>query len=58
MQVIFQHLNTPPVPPAERVPGLPPLVSDLCLWMLAKAADERPQSYDELRQAFDTVMGK
>jgi serine/threonine-protein kinase len=57
MQVIFQHLNTPPVPPAERVPGLPGLVSDLCLWMLAKNPDERPQSYDELRQGFDTVIG-
>jgi serine/threonine protein kinase len=58
VQVIFQHLNTPPAPPAERAPGIPPLISDLCMWMLAKNPDERPQNYDELRSAFDTVMGK
>ncbi len=57
VQVIFQHLNAVPVPPAERVEGLPPLVSDLCLWMLSKNADERPQNYQELRQALDTVIG-
>jgi serine/threonine-protein kinase len=57
VQVIFQHLNTPPVPPAQRVPGIPPLASDLCLWMLSKDPAERPQNYQELRQAFDTVMG-
>ena len=57
MQVIFQHLNTPPVPPAERVPGLPALASDLCLWMLTKNPADRPQNYAELRQAFNTVMG-
>jgi serine/threonine protein kinase len=58
VQVIFQHLNTPPAPPADRAPGISPLLSDLCLWMLAKDPAERPQSYDELRSAFDTVMGK
>jgi serine/threonine-protein kinase len=57
VQVIFQHLNTPPVPPAERVEGIPPLASDLCLWMLTKNPAERPQNYEELRQAFDTVIG-
>ncbi len=57
VQVIFQHLNTPPVPPAERVEGIPPLVSDLCMWMLAKNADDRPQNYSELRQALNTVIG-
>lgn len=57
VQVIFQHLSTAPVPPAQRVEGIPPLVSDLCLWMLAKAPADRPQNYEELRQAFDTVIG-
>ncbi len=57
VQVIFQHLNTPPVPPAQRAEGIPPLLSDLCLWMLAKNPDERPQNYEELRQALDTVIG-
>ena len=57
IQMIFHHLNTPPVPPSERVPDVPKVVSDLCLWMLAKNPDERPQNYDELRHAFDTVTG-
>jgi serine/threonine-protein kinase len=57
VQVIFQHLNTPPVPPVQRAEGIPPLLSDLCLWMLAKNPDDRPQNYDELRQALNTVMG-
>lgn len=57
IQMIFQHINSPVVPPIERNPAIPPLVSDLCLWMLAKNPDERPQNYDELRQVFDTVIG-
>ena len=57
MQVIFQHLNTPPVPPAERAEGIPPLLSDMCMWMLAKNADDRPQNYEEVRQALNTVSG-
>jgi serine/threonine-protein kinase len=57
VQVIFQHLNATPVPPVQRVAGLPLLASDLCLWMLAKNPDDRPQNYQELRQAFDTVRG-
>jgi len=57
VQVIFQHLNTAPIPPAQRVEGIPPLASDLCLWMLTKNPDDRPQNYQELRQAFNTVMG-
>ncbi|HJZ58841.1 MAG TPA: serine/threonine-protein kinase [Gemmataceae bacterium] len=57
VQVIFQHINTAPVPPVHRAPGVPPLASDLCLWMLAKSPEDRPQNYEELRQGFDTVMG-
>jgi serine/threonine-protein kinase len=58
VQVIFQHLNSRPVPPADRAAGISPLISDLCLWMLAKDPAERPQTYDDLRSAFVTVMGK
>lgn len=57
VQVIFQHLNAPPVPPIERAEGVPPLLSDLCLWLLAKDPNDRPQSYDELRHALNTVIG-
>jgi len=58
MQMIFHHLNTPAPSPAEKVPGLPQMVCDMCLWMLAKNPDERPQTYDDLRAAFDTIMGQ
>lgn len=57
VQMIFQHLNEVPVPPAERNPAIPEIISDVCMWMLAKDPAERPQSYDELRQAFDAIMG-
>jgi serine/threonine-protein kinase len=57
VQVIFQHLHSAPVPPIQRAPGVPPLASDLCLWMLSKAPEDRPQNYAELRQGFDTVIG-
>ena len=55
MQMIFHHLNTPPVPPNVHNPAIPPLVADLCMWMLMKSPTERPQDYEELRQAFDAV---
>ena len=35
---------------------VPALVSDLCMWMLAKNPHERLQDYDELRTAFDAVV--
>jgi serine/threonine protein kinase len=56
MQVIHQHLTCEPVAPAARNPAVPALASDLCLWMLAKDPAARPQTHEELRGAFDTVM--
>jgi serine/threonine protein kinase len=58
MQMIFHHLNTMPVPPMEKVPEIPQIISDVCMWMLAKSPEERPQNYDDLRNAFDTIMGQ
>jgi serine/threonine-protein kinase len=57
IQMIFHHLNTAPTPPNQVNPKVPPLVNDLCLWMLAKNPAERPQGYDDLRSAFDAVTG-
>ena len=57
IQMIFHHLNTVPIPPNQVNPKVPALVSDLCMWMLAKNPAERPQDYDELRTAFDAVVG-
>jgi serine/threonine protein kinase len=56
VQMIFQHMTATPMPPCEVNTDVPQLASDLCLWMLAKNPDERPQSFDELRSAFNTVM--
>jgi serine/threonine protein kinase len=55
IQMIFHHLNTNPVPPNQINPKVSPLVNDLCMWMLAKNPNERPQNADELRDAFDAV---
>lgn len=57
IQMIFHHLNTAPTPPSQVNPKVPPLVSDLCMWMLAKNPAERPQDHAELRGAFDAVTG-
>jgi serine/threonine-protein kinase len=57
MKMIFHHLSTTPTPPCQVNPKVSPLVSDLCMWMLVKNPAERPQTFDELRQAFDAVMG-
>jgi serine/threonine-protein kinase len=57
MQLIFQHINDPPPVPTDVKPGVPQLASDLCLWMLAKDPTDRPQNWEELRAAFDRVMG-
>jgi serine/threonine protein kinase len=57
MQMIFHHLNTAPPSPVTFNRKVPALVADLCLWMLAKNPAERPQDFDDLRQAFDAVAG-
>jgi serine/threonine protein kinase len=55
IQMIYHHLNTQPVSPNHINPNVPSLVADLCMWMLMKNPLERPQDYDEIRQAFDAV---
>jgi serine/threonine-protein kinase len=57
MQVIYQHMSAAPVAPHERVPEVPAAASDLCMWMLAKNPADRPRDQEELRRAFDAVMG-
>ena len=57
VQVIFQHLNTPPVPPRRAGAGDPAAGVATCAcgcWRRTPA--DRPQNYEELRQAFNTVM--
>ena len=42
--VIDAVVGTPPVPPSERVPGIPAALERLCLHGLAKRVDDRPES--------------
>ncbi len=55
VQMIFHHLTSVPAPPASLAEDIPELLSDLCLWMLAKEPADRPQNYDELHQSLVTV---
>jgi serine/threonine protein kinase len=57
LQMIYSHLNTAPPRPMDINPEVPPIINDLCLWMLAKNPDDRPQNHSEIRQAFDSIMG-
>ncbi|HYH98192.1 trifunctional serine/threonine-protein kinase/ATP-binding protein/sensor histidine kinase [Hyalangium sp.] len=43
------HMAQAPLPPVQRVPSLPPVLSAIVLKLLAKVAEERYQSADGLR---------
>ena len=59
MDVLLQHMSSPPPPMSEQVPGLPPQLDAPVLHMLAKSPDGRPQSvgaaYEELAHAAQGV---
>jgi PAS domain S-box-containing protein len=44
VELLHHHLARPPVPPAERDPAIPGLLSDLVLKLLAKSPEERYQT--------------
>jgi len=49
VDVLFHHLNTPPVPPSERLGApLPAALEELVLSCLAKDRDQRPRSAEWL----------
>jgi serine/threonine-protein kinase len=56
MEVISQHLSSPLVPPLKLRPDLPPPVSSVICKMMAKLADERYQSYDELSRDLQNLL--
>jgi len=44
MEWVHCHVARRPVPPAERVPGVPPVLSAIIMRLLAKAAEDRYQT--------------
>jgi PAS domain S-box-containing protein len=44
MEWVHCHVARQPVPPAERVPGVPPALSEIIMRLLAKAAEHRYQT--------------
>jgi hypothetical protein len=54
--LLNQHLNTSPVPPASRVPNVPPALNDLVMTLLAKDQEQRPPSTTWVLDALTLVM--
>jgi WD40 repeat protein len=46
-----------PVPPHDLDPGIPPELSDLVLWLLAKDPGKRPRSASEVVEALASLQG-
>jgi predicted ATPase/signal transduction histidine kinase len=44
MELVHCHIARRPVPPAERAAGVPPVVSDIVMKLLAKTSEERYQT--------------
>ncbi len=56
-ELIMAHQNTPPVPPRQHSPLVPPELEAVILRALAKRADQRYQSMAELAQDLERVSG-
>src|SRR5947209_17131569 len=52
-----KHVNTPPPPPRQLRPDLPPIIEEIILRCLAKKPDERYATGTELAQALQRAMG-
>jgi serine/threonine-protein kinase len=50
------HRHHPVPAPESRVPGLPPALCQLLVWMLAKRPQDRPPSYPALETALKRVL--
>ncbi|MBK8011542.1 MAG: serine/threonine protein kinase [Deltaproteobacteria bacterium] len=51
MDVLVQHIVSPPPSPLEFCPDLPPRVAEMILWMLKKERSERPSSLGAAMEA-------
>ncbi len=54
--LMYKHLNDPPTPPREILPGLPPAVEACLLKALEKDPAERYQTAGELARAFSLAV--
>jgi len=52
----FHHVHTPPRPPVELRPEIPQALNELILSCLAKEAEHRPQSAEEIRDSLQRIM--
>ncbi|WP_224371179.1 trifunctional serine/threonine-protein kinase/ATP-binding protein/sensor histidine kinase [Hyalangium versicolor] len=50
------HMAISPLPPIERIPGLPLVVSEIVMKLLAKVAEERYQSADGLKADLERCL--
>jgi predicted ATPase/signal transduction histidine kinase len=50
LEWVHCHIARTPMPPAERVPGVPRVLSDIVMRLCAKVAEERYQSADRLAE--------
>lgn len=58
LELIHAHLVHMPVPPAEQVPGLPPMMSAIITKLLQKEADRRYQSAEGLRHDLERLQNR
>ncbi len=56
--LIIQHASVRPIPPSERVPGLPPGLDAVILRALAKEPTERFPTVGALAEAFSDALSK
>ncbi|WP_437739898.1 AAA family ATPase [Sorangium sp. So ce1504] len=55
---VYCHIAQSPVPPHALVPSIPPVLSDVVLKLLSKAAEERYQSALGLRHDLDACLAR
>ncbi|HEX2347186.1 MAG TPA: protein kinase [Ktedonobacterales bacterium] len=56
-EAVFKHISTPPVPPSEVFPDLPPALEEVIMRCLAKRPEDRYTTGTELADALDGALG-
>lgn len=55
--IMYAHIHTPPQPPSQINPNLPPALDDIILKALAKSPNERYDSAHDMALAFTQTVG-